>query len=285
VDIWPQSTSFGLDHSQMEAYKFALTKEFAVIQGPPGTGKTYIGVKIASTLLRNISLEGTPMLIICYTNHALDQFLEGILDITKNIVRLGSQSKSKCLESYTLHNLRSKIKCKYSYLYGSKRAELERIFNGMAELQAEIEKCEKEIVCYKTLKPHLKVDDKLYELKDVGEDPILSWLFDDTKEIESDDVDELDDWEKQFDDAVVVDNKIETCFSEHWVLKEVDSLRNSVKYVKDVNDDHIESQNMTNKFEKQIDKNKARLKCFKVTYFILFVFRYVYQFQQETRIN
>jgi hypothetical protein len=44
-----------------------------------------------------------PILCICYTNHALDQFLEHLLDqkIT-NIVRVGSQSKSTRLEDYNL---------------------------------------------------------------------------------------------------------------------------------------------------------------------------------------
>jgi hypothetical protein len=40
-----------------------------------------------------------PMLIVCYTNHALDQFLEGILTFLPNgIVRVGSQSKNEALQ-------------------------------------------------------------------------------------------------------------------------------------------------------------------------------------------
>ncbi|KAL0839055.1 hypothetical protein ABMA28_017042 [Loxostege sticticalis] len=262
---WPENESFGLDDSQMEAYKLALTKEFAVIQGPPGTGKTFIGVKIASTLLRNLSLEGTPMLIICYTNHALDQFLEGILGITKNIVRLGSQSKNKSLEPYTLYNLRGKVKSKYSYLYGSKRSELEKIFNQMTELQTKIEVCEKGILCYKCIEPYLKIGDKTYELKSSNEDPVLNWLFDDFKEDSYTVEDELEDWEKQLDDEPITENKhkIEACFSEAWAFKEIDSMMNSVKYVKDISDNHLEGQKMTDKFEAQIDKVRKRLNCFK----------------------
>lgn len=76
-----------LNEAQFEAYKSALTKEFAIIQGPPGTGKTFLGLKIAETLLRNKNrwYKKTPMLIICYTNHALDQFLEGLLPFTQNV--------------------------------------------------------------------------------------------------------------------------------------------------------------------------------------------------------
>lgn len=42
-------------------------------------GKTYVGLKIAQALLDNHQAwsSGRPMLVVCYTNHALDQFLEG----------------------------------------------------------------------------------------------------------------------------------------------------------------------------------------------------------------
>jgi superfamily II DNA or RNA helicase len=46
VDRWPSNEHLGLDESQHEALKIALTKEVAVIQGPPGTGKTFIGLKV-----------------------------------------------------------------------------------------------------------------------------------------------------------------------------------------------------------------------------------------------
>ena len=81
---WPDRKSLGFNESQMCAFKLALTKEFAVIQGPPGTGKTYVGLKIAQALLQNTSFwlkrgERSPILMVSYTNHALDQFLEGLL--------------------------------------------------------------------------------------------------------------------------------------------------------------------------------------------------------------
>ena len=89
VHSWPDRESLGLNESQMRAFKMALTKKFAVIQGPPGTGKTYVGWKIARVLLQTASLwedeeERTPILMVSYTNHALDQFLEGLLPVTKS---------------------------------------------------------------------------------------------------------------------------------------------------------------------------------------------------------
>ncbi|CAK1556451.1 unnamed protein product [Leptosia nina] len=254
---WPSNEEFGLDQSQMEAYNFALTREFAVIQGPPGTGKTFLGIKIASTILKNLSLDGTPMLIICYTNHALDQFLEGILNITDNIVRLGSQSKSKLLESYTLHNLRTKTKSRYSYLYASKRSEIEKVYKEMMDLQTDIEKCDKEILCYKSVKPFLRVDDVVLELKANNDDAILEWLFghSDDRGIE------IDDWEKQCEDLDDSD-KIETCFSETWALGEIDSMKNGIKYLKDVTE-QIDGKTMVHKFEVKIEKIRYWLECFK----------------------
>ncbi|CAG4956480.1 unnamed protein product [Colias eurytheme] len=256
---WPSPELLNLDQSQMDAYNFALTREFAVIQGPPGTGKTFLGVKIASTLLKNLSLEGTPMLIICYTNHALDQFLEGILNITNNIIRLGSQSKSKILEPYTLNNVRAKNKSRFSYLYASKRSELEKVFNEMTELQSDIEKCGTDLLSYRTIKPYLKEINDSFELKNCDEDSVLDWLLGhlDTKQSI-----EIDDWEKQMDEISVTD-KIESCFSEKWALQEIDSMNNSIKFMQNITDEQINRQNMINKFESQIEKVKKRLDYFK----------------------
>jgi len=53
TDLWPDAEKLGLDPSQVEALKFALTKELSIIQGPPGTGKTYVGLMIMKLLLAN----------------------------------------------------------------------------------------------------------------------------------------------------------------------------------------------------------------------------------------
>ncbi|KAJ8259276.1 hypothetical protein COCON_G00182880 [Conger conger] len=108
---WPPKEYLGLDESQMRALKLALTKEFAIIQGPPGTGKTYVGLKIAQALLTNSELwqqgdANLPVLVVCYTNHALDQFLEGIHSFLEDgIVRVGGRSNSEVLKRFTLREL------------------------------------------------------------------------------------------------------------------------------------------------------------------------------------
>ena len=83
-----------------------------MFSGPPGTGKTFIGLKVAGVLLKNSriwNIDNKPILVVCYTNHALDQFLEGLLGYTKNIVRAGSQSKSELMEEFNLRNIRKNV--------------------------------------------------------------------------------------------------------------------------------------------------------------------------------
>ncbi|KAM3664102.1 NFX1-type zinc finger-containing protein 1 isoform 1-T1 [Ammospiza maritima maritima] len=116
---WLSMEDLKLDESQMQALNLALTKELAIIQGPPGTGKTYVGLKIVQALLTNdhvwqSTYRKRPILIVCYTNHALDQFLEGIYSFEEaGIVRIGGRSSSAALHRFTLKELR-----KHAYRFG-----------------------------------------------------------------------------------------------------------------------------------------------------------------------
>ncbi|CUA77745.1 Helicase required for RNAi-mediated heterochromatin assembly 1 [Schizosaccharomyces pombe 972h-] [Rhizoctonia solani] len=99
-----------LDPSQAEAMIDCLTREVALIQGPPRTGKSYTGLELIQVLVKN---RIAPILLVAFTNHALDHMLNAILDagITDKIVekeegesRLGYSGKSvyrkmKILES------------------------------------------------------------------------------------------------------------------------------------------------------------------------------------------
>lgn len=44
----------------------------------------------------------SPILVVCYTNHALDQFLTEIAKFTQKIVRLGGGSKNEELKKFSL---------------------------------------------------------------------------------------------------------------------------------------------------------------------------------------
>uniref|UniRef100_A0A7S0VPX4 AAA+ ATPase domain-containing protein n=1 Tax=Hemiselmis tepida TaxID=464990 RepID=A0A7S0VPX4_9CRYP len=101
------------DPSQMEAHALALRQRVAVLQGPPGTGKTFIGRVIVDTVLTAPLKRGgeTPrVLVLTYTNHALDSFLEELIEEgldLKNIVRIGASKKmNERLKSRCIHELK-----------------------------------------------------------------------------------------------------------------------------------------------------------------------------------
>lgn len=149
---WPSKEALKLDDSQMEALQFALTRELAIIQGPPGTGKTYVGLKIIQALLTNesvwqISLQKFPILVVCYTNHALDQFLEGIYKCQKtSIVRVGGRSNSEILKQFTLRELRNKREFRRNLPMHLRRAYMS-IVTQMKESEQELHEGAQTLEC------------------------------------------------------------------------------------------------------------------------------------------
>ncbi|KAF2175097.1 hypothetical protein K469DRAFT_724434 [Zopfia rhizophila CBS 207.26] len=98
-------TSSANDPTICRALLAALTREFAFIQGPPGTGKSYLGIQLMKVLMDSKkTVDLGPVVVVWYTNHALDQFLEHLHAIgIRKIIRIGGQSQSSLLEE---HNLR-----------------------------------------------------------------------------------------------------------------------------------------------------------------------------------
>ncbi|KAM0324565.1 hypothetical protein ACHAQA_007950 [Verticillium albo-atrum] len=93
-----------LDYTQAEAILNSLRRSMALTQGPPGTGKSYTGEALIKVLLANKKAANLgPIVCVCYTNHALDQLLEHLVDggVTQ-IVRIGSRSKSDRLADVNL---------------------------------------------------------------------------------------------------------------------------------------------------------------------------------------
>lgn len=73
-----------------------LSCEVSLIQGPPGTGKTFLGIQLMRVLLSNLGASELPVLCVCFTNHALDQFLEGVKAAglaggPRELIRIGSK--------------------------------------------------------------------------------------------------------------------------------------------------------------------------------------------------
>ncbi|KAL4804436.1 P-loop containing nucleoside triphosphate hydrolase protein [Aspergillus unguis] len=132
-----------LDAGQAEALISALTHEVALIQGPPGTGKSYVGIQLAKCLVSNKErLALGPLLCVCYTNHALDQFLSELYKtgITR-IVRIGSRSSSELMESISLDAYKRRGIAKLPY-HGRKISDSKATLNALG---AEIETVCKEI--------------------------------------------------------------------------------------------------------------------------------------------
>ncbi|KAF9302274.1 hypothetical protein BGZ74_005562, partial [Mortierella antarctica] len=133
-----------LDDTQATALVDTLCREVALINGPPGTGKTWIGVALMQVLLANKAQSDCgPILCICYTNHALDQFLEHLLDKgIDNIVRIGARSNSERLQQYNLHaqmllhdkpfNVQNALRVAYEALEADAKVieDLERALQG-----------------------------------------------------------------------------------------------------------------------------------------------------------
>ncbi|KAJ7583678.1 P-loop containing nucleoside triphosphate hydrolase protein [Mycena floridula] len=83
-----------LDQAQAQSLIAGLSQRVSLIQGPPGTGKSFIGALLAKVLHDRTN---QTILVVCYTNHALDQFLEDLLDIgipETSLVRLGGNAKA-----------------------------------------------------------------------------------------------------------------------------------------------------------------------------------------------
>ncbi|KAE8382302.1 hypothetical protein BDV26DRAFT_299696 [Aspergillus bertholletiae] len=104
VDLKTLQEKSTLDDAQAQALVHSLQRKIGLIQGPPGTGKSYTGVALINVLLAN-KAKVTPQLgpIIC--------LLEAILDneITTQIIRIGSQSKSERLQPLNLRAVARQI--------------------------------------------------------------------------------------------------------------------------------------------------------------------------------
>ena len=94
-----------LETNQGIAFDYCLESSLGIIQGPPGTGKTYIGTKLVELLLE-YKLD-SPILILTYKNHALDEFLLKVLKFcdARYVTRIGGQSKDPEIEKLLLKNI------------------------------------------------------------------------------------------------------------------------------------------------------------------------------------
>ena len=79
-----------LNESQKNAVSESINSRLSLIQGPPGTGKTFTAVH----LLKQLSQMGKgPILACAESNVAVDNLLEGLVNIGVNAVRIGKPVK------------------------------------------------------------------------------------------------------------------------------------------------------------------------------------------------
>ena len=115
--------SVELDDSQLKSLLAGLRQSVSLIQGPPGTGKSFIGALLTQALVKHTSEK---ILVICYTNHALDQFLEDLLDIgipAEYMVRLGAKSTTRT-EPLQLREQKSNERPPYDLINASRAQAL-----------------------------------------------------------------------------------------------------------------------------------------------------------------
>jgi hypothetical protein len=107
-----------------------------------GTGKSFIGALVAKAIHDFTELT---MLVVCYTNHALDDILEGLLDIgipAASMVRMGGKSTSRT-EALTINkqgrsgnrsrdewNYIDELKSQVENLYGTLNGKVSRFVSS-----------------------------------------------------------------------------------------------------------------------------------------------------------
>lgn len=180
---WPDKDSLKFNESQLDAFKLSLTHEFAVIQGPPGTGKTYLGIKVAKTLFENLkkNRKGCLMLVICYTNHALDQFLEALLKVTHSIARIGGQSRNEAMDAINLTKLRRNISFRSNAqnVFVGQKMELKRELSEFQKVMVDLDILLNGVMKMKILKeiiPEIEHLNNFYN-DSRGHDALWQWLF------------------------------------------------------------------------------------------------------------
>ncbi|QSZ31391.1 hypothetical protein DSL72_000956 [Monilinia vaccinii-corymbosi] len=141
-----------LDDSQIQSLLAILFQRVSLIQGPPGTGKSFIGA-LGAKVLHDFTNE--TILVICYTNHALDQFLEDLMDIgipDSDMVRLGAKST----ERTKILSLREQTSSK---LTPSQWSQINKLDDALIQHQVRLERAFKQ-----------------YSSKNVNKQQILDYL-------------------------------------------------------------------------------------------------------------
>ncbi|KAF5247275.1 hypothetical protein FANTH_6532 [Fusarium anthophilum] len=176
-----------LQGAQLRSFIHGISSNLALIQGPPGTGKSFLGALILLTILR---LSKSRILVLSYTNHALDQFLEDLMDIgisSDQMVRLGS----KCTEATKPTLLREYDGQKRYWLKMEERNILNSLRADETSLNLELQECSKKLAAREAhpadILEHLELSENFsiaWEAFQVPEDDGFKTVGSDGKEME-----------------------------------------------------------------------------------------------------
>ncbi|KAI5119257.1 hypothetical protein M0805_007260 [Coniferiporia weirii] len=128
----------GLNASQVRAMAMMIGERISLVQGPPGTGKTKTIVETAKLLKGHFEVPH-PLLVCTYTNVAVDNLLESLVDGGLKPLRVGFEGKVKGgLESYMLEHQfeRHMEKPRYDTIMEERKEVAAEIHGLLTEIRA-----------------------------------------------------------------------------------------------------------------------------------------------------
>ncbi|KAF5703877.1 NFX1-type zinc finger-containing protein [Fusarium mundagurra] len=176
-----------LQGAQLKSFIHGISSNLALIQGPPGTGKSFLGALILLTILR---LTKSRILVLSYTNHALDQFMEDLMAIgisSDQMVRLGSKSTEATKPTL----LREYDRQKQYWLKPEERNIFNKLRVDETSLSLELQECSKRLAAREAdpadILEHLELSENFsiaWEAFQVPEDDGFKTVGSDGKAIE-----------------------------------------------------------------------------------------------------
>lgn len=95
------------DYGQFDSLMLNVkrAKDLYLIMGPPGTGKTSFGM--LNTLRETLLEDGTSVLLVSYTNRAVDEICSKLVEADIDFIRLGGELS--CADAYRNHLLKERV--------------------------------------------------------------------------------------------------------------------------------------------------------------------------------